>query len=576
MPHRPKNRGSRTEAPPATADAELRRHLNALGLESVEAYRAWCRQHGFRTGTRKSWQEQRQEREAFRKEEAATAAQAEVARHIQALGLESLDEYRSWCRRHGFSDSANKTPQQRRQEQLVAGRSKAAATLSSSRRHTRRLDETLRRISRGEIDARELSSPSLQRIHELFTAAADRPEIREALLRLLLHAQKHADLFSIEPAAQYLGWQAGNSLLDGLLALAGHHEDWLRPPEEWRPDSHNARRQFGSLARHLLARYDVPVFMDAAWFEGSSSQALRHQQWFKHIGIGQNIRTADLPLRLTKMMAHHFLQAPDDYSIEAALRCGQILGLGGDEPLVRAVIGTRLGETDEHEEFWVTVLQFFINNPMLDPACIGPIIDYVHHQKYVPRALIAEAGPLAGDRVPEDAAPLDAGPPQPEFSTKGRTVPALLRLVDRWHGELAREARKRPSQWEPSGIGSFRLIEEQPDSGRPVCWTIQEILTSTELREEGKAMNHCVASYARSCARGHTSIWSMRVQEGQAGSSRRAMTIAVHNARRTVTQARGRCNRLPGAKGASIRLNLAPEILQQWAKQEGLIVPKHL
>ena len=54
------------------------------------------------------------------------------------------------------------------------------------------------------------------------------------------------------------------------------------------------------------------------------------------------------------------------------------------------------------------------------------------------------------------------------------------------------------------------------------------------------------------------------------------MTIAVDNARKVITQARGRCNRLPGSRDCSFRLNQAPTILQQWARQEGLIVPKYL
>jgi hypothetical protein len=159
---------------------------------------------------------------------------------------------------------------------------------------------------------------------------------------------------------------------------------------------------------------------------------------------------------------------------------------------------------------------------------------------------------------------------------KGRTATALLRLVEEWHGQLARESRKRPVQWEGSGINGFRMMDGSPESGDGVCWIVQELLTDQAVREEGKAMNHCVASYARSCAKGHTSIWSLQVEDCRTGARRRTMTIAVQNARKLITQARGRCNRLPGAKHASLRLNRAPEILEAWARQEGLILPKHL
>jgi hypothetical protein len=155
---------------------------------------------------------------------------------------------------------------------------------------------------------------------------------------------------------------------------------------------------------------------------------------------------------------------------------------------------------------------------------------------------------------------------------KGRRVAPLLELVEEWHAQLAREARRIPTQWEGSGIGGFRWLEDEG----VFCWIILELLASKEVAEEGKAMHHCVGSYARSCAKGHTSVWSMQVEDTRTGARRRVMTISVQNARKLITQARGRCNRLPGARHSSLRLNHAPMILQKWAQQEGLTVPKYL
>src|SRR5690349_5416 len=117
------------------------------------------------------------------------------------------------------------------------------------------------------------------------------------------------------------------------------------------------------------------------------------------------------------MAAHHFLQAPRELSIEGALRWGQIHGLGGDEYLVRAVLGTKLGELMEDELFWKSFLHFLVNNPMLDRACIGPMVDYIHAQKYAPR-----------EAVGEDGRRVLLPPPNPHFSMKGRTATALWRL----------------------------------------------------------------------------------------------------------------------------------------------------
>src|SRR5262249_16261642 len=118
-------------------------------------------------------------------------------------------------------------------------------------------------------------------------------------------------------------------------------------------------------------------------------ESIRQQGWFLHVGRGQNIRTADLPLPYTKRMAHEFMQAPADLTIKEAIRWGQIHGLGGSERLMHAVIGTRLGPPFMHDDFWITVLQFLIANPMLDLAHVGPIIDYIHQQRFAAQACLS-------------------------------------------------------------------------------------------------------------------------------------------------------------------------------------------
>jgi hypothetical protein len=557
-----REKATRGKKPPsqdtlATADDKLRRHLRALGLESAEAYRAWCREHGFRDSVHKNWQEWREERQTAEKAAAAQQTGAAAQRHLQALGFPTLEAYQAWCREQGFRPALDKTPQQRQQEQRAWERQRGQAALTSARRHSRRPSETIQAIFDVQIAPEELHGELFSRIHEL-AAAAGPPETRDAFRRLLLHAEKHADLLHLDPVIAALGPRPENCYLDALAALAGHAACWLRAPEEWRPDSRSRPRRFGSLARHLLARYPIPAFMDAAWFCGRSPEARRQQGWFRHIGIGQNIRTADVPVPLTKMMAHHFLLAPSDYSIEAALRWGQIRGMGGDEWLVRAVVATRLGETFAHEEFWQTVLQFFVANPMLDTACIGPIVDYIHHQKFVPREVVADDGTAhRGD------------PPLPDFSMKGRTVAALLARVDAWHAQLARETRRPQDRWERSEIPEFHCVEVDRQSGNVTAWSIRQLLTSRELRDEGKALNHCVASYARSCVNGGTSVWSVRMEDTQQTTPRPVMTVAVKS--RSITQARGKANAIPGSSKGGPRLDQALSVLRQWARQHGLV-----
>ena len=55
------------------------------------------------------------------------------------------------------------------------------------------------------------------------------------------------------------------------------------------------------------------------------------------MGRGENIRTAKLPLKLTKAMAHLFTQAPHHYSAVQAIRWAQVHGLRGDTSIQERV-----------------------------------------------------------------------------------------------------------------------------------------------------------------------------------------------------------------------------------------------
>jgi hypothetical protein len=280
----------------------------------------------------------------------------------------------------------------------------------------------------------------------------------------------------------------------------------------------------------------------------SSSEPARRQGWYKHMGLGRNIRTADVPLELTKRMAHEFALGPDHYAVDMALRWGQVRGLGGSKLLARAIVATRLGRSFEHEDFWRTVVHFFVNHPELGLEHVGPIVDYLHNQRFMPQEAFVEEG---------DFSPV---PPQPNLSMKGRTPRSLLRQLGEWHAWLRQQERVRSFRWGPSGIGEFRWVESE--EGRPGyrCWTIRELLSSSALHREGAAMRHCVATFARACARRETAIWSMRFEVP--GRRYRALTIEVDPRTRTIWQARRHHDAMPTEKHR--------RVLERWARQEGL------
>jgi hypothetical protein len=219
------------------------------------------------------------------------------------------------------------------------------------------------------------------------------------------------------------------------------------------------------------------------------------------------------------------------------------------------VAATRLGREFGHEEFWLTVLRFFVNATNLEPAHVGPIVDFLHAQRFGTREVF-----VPGQGV------VQHGSPCPEYAVKGRTVASLLRQVEEWHRQLGQDTSIPARSWPRSQVGKFRYIDGTGQQEGQRCWTIRELLTSGELFLEGKAMRHCVASYLNRCARRLTSIWSVQVDTGH--GPRRSLTVEVEPAKKIVCQARGRGNRMPRAAER--------EVLERWARREGLRIAECL
>lgn len=557
------------------ANADLDAHIQSLGLKTLSQYQSWCRDHGFNGATNKSWQERRQERKIADQAMDQELANQELMRHIALLGLKTVDDYTAWCSSQGVSAGIQKSDAQRKKERELAERLQSEAVLAKMKNHTRRPQDTLHAIYEGHLSEEELNRPHLQKIQVAFDGLGRDRRAKQALLQLLLQVEKRGDLFDVKPALSRLGTQDGNTFIEGLGALASWHKHWLRDPSEWRPDSHNARKQFGSLARHLLVKYEVPTFMDVAWFLSVDQDAYPQQRWFVDVGTGGNIRKADIPLTLTKKMAHLFLHAPDDYTIYEAFRWGQVLGLGGEEPLVRAINATRLGMSFEHEDFWHTVIHFFVNNPMLDPDEVGPIVDYIQNQKYEPREEVVDGETVV---LP---------PEQPNFAIKARSMDKLLQQMEMWHRGLNRRDRLPSRVWAPSHIKPLDWTQTNKYGIALARWTITEILDTRELSAEGRAMHHCVGSYAKNCKNGNISVWSMQVTPVDGEETYRVMTIAVQNRSHTISQARGKCNALPNGKTPSGKrtgfnkayeryLRRSRQILFLWREQEGLSMGRNV
>jgi len=453
-----------------------------------------------------------------------------LLRHIARLELRSIEAYKIWCALHGFSKSLEKTHIQRERE-----RQKHAQLVSMQRLRQHSQESKLRtkivEISHGELNSSELSCDVLVEIANSFK----RCKAPEVLLESLLYLERCSKLLS---DVQYIR---------GVTALVSHHSSWLHPLHQWKPQKHGARRQFSSLTRYLLAKYEVPLFMDEVWFSNKRS----HHAWFIHIGAGENIRAAKaLPIALTKKMAHHYVQAPAHYGVLAAFRWAQVRSLGGELSLCDAIAATQLSRRFKDEAFWLSVIRFFVNNPTMDHVHVHPIVDYIWNQKYEDRHDYDANGTLE-----------NRGPAQANFTMRGRTQHSLLAQVEAWHRSLGRATpRIEESRWARWMTEDYKFIEGCESSGNRRIWFIRELLSSGELYAEGRSLKHCVGTYASACASGQSAIYSLDLQD-QTGL-RKLLTIEVHRKHRVVAQVRGKRNRSPTP--------VESQVVQRWALKNNL------
>ncbi|TVR05094.1 MAG: hypothetical protein EA403_03585 [Spirochaetaceae bacterium] len=453
-------------------------------------------------------------------------------RHIfRELGFASIDEYQRWCNENHLPSSVRKSDLQRRQERELFQRQAAERALRQARQ-SHNPSHAITRIFLGEIDETTIVDEPLKII-----AQACRKHAAAAGLRdYLIHVDSAGKLLTSRESTI------------AVLNLYRYQREWCRNPTEWRPRSHNVEKQVASLAVHLLCDYEPPAFMTAVWYKKNRTR----QRWYIHLGKGGSIRTAaGLPAPLTKRMAHWFTEAPDLYTPLAAIRYGQVRALGGDRRIADALLSTRLGLDFRDNAFGLELIRFFVRNPMLDTAHYQPIVDFIWNQKYENQAVFVGRGVVE-----------ERGPAQPGLSMGGRTPEALLRQVEEWHARLGRTAKGGVLQWTKSAIPDFELVEGKRESRNMCMWRIIELVSSRELEDEGRTLGHCVATYASSCHRGVSSIWSMR-RETETGVTR-LLTVEIDGKRKQIVQARGLRNRMPEAKEMSV--------LTRWARAAGLTV----
>jgi hypothetical protein len=463
-----------------------------------------------------------------------------------AMGLSRSRAYFDWCRANGFAATFEKSRSDLQDERATFHE------IAEQKKRQTRLHKNpklfIQSVCRSDLTSDEIDRPNYKRTAAEIEASDESQETRQSLLGMLLALIKYNDLiFGSVPGREDVPF------VRGLIKLHDRRALWLRPLDQWKPKSKNPVRQFGELTHHLFDKFDdVPSFLEAVWLR-NDRPSWRYRDWYVHLGLGHNLRTAKSPIKMTKKMAHEFLRAPHDYTVEQAVRWGQLRTLGAGQNTINALVATRLGRSFASEEFWFTVLRFIAENPMLDPRQTGPLVDYLQNQRFEPTEV--EVAPGQWRQEP---------PPQPGLSMRGRTVDTLLRQVVAWHKSLGRLGRLSGEVYAKAEFDGIAL--ERSSRGQSSRWVIRQLRSAKDLQIESEVLRHCVASYHWSCARGDCTIWSLSMSS-DGKSFERCQTIEV-NKSGTIVQCRGLANRDPSSEELSI--------INAWAREASIQISSYL
>jgi PcfJ-like protein len=395
-----------------------------------------------------------------------------------------------------------------------------AQALQFSRKRFKKFEEIIGQLYLGADLGFSFSDRRIWKINECFNnfsskaKATDRKFFRDVLIRL----DEKSELVN------------GETYIQVLYNMVQFRACWKQDLFKWKPITKQPAAQVKELATYLFCKYKIPDFLYQGLYETKNMQYI---QWLMHLGDGGRVKEMkNIPIPFTQKMGHYFLLAPAKFSIAEALRWAQVKGLNGEDRLAERIAYSWIGTKPySNEAFWESFIQLIINGGMFNLNKLTELIDYVREAK----------------RENEN------------YTLKGRTLQSLFRQSDAWH---QRFSHNRINQvWKPCGIEGYRAEKKAE------LVVLEELTESRRLSEEGKAMKHCVGSYAFYCAKGKSAIFSLRKYSGGILLDIMA-TIEVNLALQRVVQAKAKMNKPISDE--------AKKYMEAWAMNEGLVLNPYL
>lgn len=341
-----------------------------------------------------------------------------------------------------------------------------------------------------------------------------------------------------------------NNYIPALIQVALHKEYWIRELDEFHFKTKNPFKLFKSLIDHLFVKYPLNNSFYSIWFKKNLVTISKNKGIKTFIEIAQGISLKDAFLKSSSFGMEdnirkftkkdfHKLSKNSSLNIDILLRKIELEKYTDNKILINSILNSRFSERSEtHDDLLFELMIFTENENMFDRNQFLPLFDYVNYLKNEYRR------------------------EERDFFLKRRSLVILMNGMHEWHKSIGRDDRY--PIWTGSGIEDFKhIVGNDEFEENNIVYTIKELKTSEQLRDEGKALSHCVGSYASSCYHGRCFIFSLVKRENF--NEKRLITIEVDSNRRIV-QIRGKFNRFPKENEKNI--------IERWAKKEGLIYDK--
>ena len=398
---------------------------------------------------------------------------------------------------------------------------------------------------------------------EMATRLARLFALNQQVMDALLEQNQWGTLLRFFSQCQESGTPIDAWKLYYFASLLPYSDQWVRQPEDFVFDPNRGGKVgfYHQILEHLLTTYPVPKFLypsPPSFYHYNRSKRTDLQFIiYLHLAQGGNLRKLPgFPYQLTSKEAHYFLEAPLDSGLARAYRFGQLRALGANKILATELSLIFAQMTIVDEPYLKLVMQFLVRHFPDGYWDLHRLILFIGLQY----------------RSKEG------------FSLKGRTKDSFLRCFNQFKKEVADYIDANPGQqynfqgrrgdiftefkdivqvyveqtpWKRLSINDFCLPEKA--GADTITYRIEQLNSAIAIRQEGKQMKHCAATYVMRCFQKSCSLWSMTCQR-EDEPRKRMVTIEVRNKR--VVQVKGLSNRQPN--------NVEAQILKLWKEKERL------